>query len=93
MAVSDQPQQIGALLGRRLVARLLGMAGGADRLETRDPGPVGAGLFDFAGLQATGAPVEDGDIAFDVSPEFEAVPAARPEGEASVVELVRRKPA
>jgi len=51
------------------------------------------GLFDFAGLQATGAPVEDGDIAFDVSPEFEAVPAARPERETSVVELVRRKPA
>ena len=26
------------------------------------------GLFDFAGLQATGAPVADGDIAFDEEP-------------------------
>jgi tRNA 2-thiocytidine biosynthesis protein TtcA len=26
------------------------------------------GLFDFAGLQATGSPVADGDIAFDEEP-------------------------
>ena len=32
------------------------------------------GLFDFAGLAATGVPDPDGDIAFDVSPEFESVP-------------------
>ncbi|HRO57827.1 MAG TPA: tRNA 2-thiocytidine(32) synthetase TtcA [Burkholderiaceae bacterium] len=32
--------------------------------------------FDFAGLRATGAPVPDGDIAFDVNPEFEG-PLAR----------------
>jgi len=31
-------------------------------------------LFDFAGLQATGEPVADGDIAFDVNPEFEGAP-------------------
>jgi tRNA 2-thiocytidine biosynthesis protein TtcA len=50
------------------------------------------GMFDFAGLQATGDPVEDGDIAFDVSPEFEATPVAASESATSVVELVRRKP-
>ncbi|HWS73791.1 MAG TPA: tRNA 2-thiocytidine(32) synthetase TtcA [Quisquiliibacterium sp.] len=33
------------------------------------------GLFDFAGLQATGEPVADGDIAFDVDPTFERAPA------------------
>ncbi|NLD69652.1 MAG: tRNA 2-thiocytidine(32) synthetase TtcA [Limnobacter sp.] len=31
--------------------------------------------FDFAGLRATGAPVPDGDIAFDANPEFEGPPA------------------
>ena len=36
------------------------------------------GLFDFAALAATGEPMADGDIAFDVSPEFERPPAARP---------------
>ena len=34
------------------------------------------GLFDFAGLQPTGVPDEDGDIAFDVDPVFESAPAA-----------------
>jgi tRNA 2-thiocytidine biosynthesis protein TtcA len=32
------------------------------------------GLFDFVGLQTTGQPMADGDIAFDVSPEFESAP-------------------
>ena len=36
------------------------------------------GLFDFAALAATGEPMAAGDIAFDVSPEFERPPAARP---------------
>ena len=36
------------------------------------------GLFDFAALAATGEPMADGAIAFDVSPEFERPPAARP---------------
>jgi tRNA 2-thiocytidine biosynthesis protein TtcA len=30
------------------------------------------GLFDFAGLRATGEPMPDGDIAFDADPSFEA---------------------
>lgn len=34
-------------------------------------------MFDFAGLQATGEPMADGDIAFDVNPEFEG-PSLRP---------------
>jgi len=50
-------------------------------------------LFDFTGLATTGAPFQDGDIAFDVSPEFEAVPAAGADAALPVVELVRRKPA
>ncbi len=33
------------------------------------------GMFDFGGLQATGAPMPDGDIAFDVDPAFERAPA------------------
>jgi hypothetical protein len=37
--------------------------------------------FDFAGLQADGIARPDGDIAFDVSPEFEAT--AQPVGSAS----------
>ena len=36
------------------------------------------GLFDFAGLQATGEPRADGDIAFDVDPTFEGPAAAAP---------------
>jgi len=39
------------------------------------------GLYDFAGLAAQGAPVADGDIAFDVDPELEAaVSSAGPAG-------------
>ncbi|MGD9941791.1 MAG: tRNA 2-thiocytidine(32) synthetase TtcA [Burkholderiaceae bacterium] len=34
------------------------------------------GLYDFAGLQATGEPQADGDIAFDVDPAFEQPPAS-----------------
>ncbi|MEI8304110.1 MAG: tRNA 2-thiocytidine(32) synthetase TtcA [Burkholderiales bacterium] len=33
-------------------------------------------LFDFSTARPTGAPVPDGDIAFDVDPVFEAAPAA-----------------
>ena len=47
------------------------------------------GLFDFAGLAPTGEPVPDGDIAFDVSPEFEAPPAPGA-GSPATVELIRR---
>ena len=48
------------------------------------------GLFDFAGLAPTGEPMPDGDIAFDVSPEFEAPPAPAAGG-AATVELIRRR--
>ncbi len=42
--------------------------------------------FDFEGLQATNEPMADGDIAFDVSPEFEAVGPTRTEaGPANLV--------
>jgi len=34
-----------------------------------------ASVYDFAGLRASGVPLEDGDIAFDVDPVLEATPA------------------
>jgi len=39
-------------------------------------------LFDFASLEATGAPVEDGDIGFDVDPALEAAVEAAAASEA-----------
>ena len=53
------------------------------------------GLFDFAGLETTGEPIADGDIAFDVNPDFEGRPApaaTAADGADGVIELVRRRP-
>ena len=46
-------------------------------------------LFGFAGLQAGGEPMPDGDIAFDVSPEFEAMPA-QAGGGTEAIQLLRQ---
>ena len=35
------------------------------------------GLFDFQGLQATGEPMAEGDIAFDVDPVMDQAPPVR----------------
>jgi tRNA 2-thiocytidine biosynthesis protein TtcA len=49
------------------------------------------GLFDFAGLSATGVPSPDGDIAFDVDPLFESPPPAAPAAiDASAIPIRRR---
>jgi tRNA 2-thiocytidine biosynthesis protein TtcA len=49
------------------------------------------GLFDFAGLAATGVPSPDGDIAFDVDPVFESPPPAAPAAiDASAIPIRRR---
>ena len=45
------------------------------------------GLFDFAGLKATGEPMPDGDIAFDVDPAFEGAPAAAGPGGRTVARI------
>jgi tRNA 2-thiocytidine biosynthesis protein TtcA len=52
------------------------------------------GLFDFAGLQATGEPMADGDIAFDTNPEFEGRPAraAAADDATGAIELVCSRP-
>jgi tRNA 2-thiocytidine biosynthesis protein TtcA len=48
--------------------------------------------FDFAGLHATGEAVADGDIAFDVSPEFEAKPVNPVKDEAvAAINVIRRR--
>jgi len=46
-------------------------------------------LFGFAGLKADGEPMPDGDIAFDVSPEFEAMPA-QAGGGIEAIQLLRQ---
>ncbi|MBK7333596.1 MAG: tRNA 2-thiocytidine(32) synthetase TtcA [Betaproteobacteria bacterium] len=44
-------------------------------------------LFDFASLEATGMPVEDGDIGFDVDPAIEAAVEAAAEAQPNVIRL------
>jgi tRNA 2-thiocytidine biosynthesis protein TtcA len=44
-------------------------------------------LFDFASLEATGTPVEDGDIGFDVDPAIEAAVEAAAEAQPNVIRL------